>query len=837
MRRADLPSGTVTFLFTDVEGSTRLLDELGEAAYAAALLEHRRLVRAACARHGGVEVDTQGDAFFVAFPTAPGALAAASDVQEALAGSRVQLRVGLHTGTPLLTDEGYVGVDLHRAARIAAAGHGGQVLVSASSAALVGRPLVDLGEHRLKDLAAAERIFQLGGMEFPALKSLYRTTCPVPATPFLGREGELASVVRLLGDSTVRLVTLTGPGGTGKTRLALQAAAEASDSYPDGIFWVALASLRDAGLAPGAVGAAVGLREQPGRDAEEALRDLAGRKVMLVLDNAEHLLPDIALTIGRLRDLDGPTVLVTSRERLRLQGEHAWPVPPLTADDGVELFVARASAVDPAFRAVSAVDELCARLDELPLAIELAAARTGVYSVEQLLERIGSRLDMLKGVRDADPRQRTLRATVEWSYGLLDTDEQRALATHSVFVGGWTLEAADKVCDADADVLESLIDKSLLRRRVTSTRPRYWMLETIREFAAERLEASNGVQDLRHRHTAWAAVLADELWDMRRDERQADAFVRFEEEQGNLRAASDYAVAAHEGDEALRIARSAGFFYVRGGRASDAAAELERALELGLDADPVLRIETLRVLVYVSIRLATHDRAVIRAEEAVALARALRDDEALGGALADLGMAQTGLDRRAARRSYEQAIDILRPHGPTPELAGAVHNYGSLLALEREYNAARALYREALEMDLAGASPWGPWGLALVHVNLAGMAWQLGRLDEAFAHAREGAAGMRRLGDPIGLAVSLFYAAAVAAARGDAYRAGVLLAVVDRVHEEASGVDEWLEEMTVEREAILERASPEDRKMLLEGMRAQPAPALEEAVAETFPDL
>jgi tetratricopeptide (TPR) repeat protein len=503
----------------------------------------------------------------------------------------------------------------------------------------------------------------------------------------------------------------------------------------------------------------------------------------------------------------------------------------------VELFVARANAVNPAFHAVGAIDELCARLDELPLAIELAAARTGVYSVEQLLDRIGHRFEMLKGVRDADPRQRTLRATIEWSYDLLDADEQGALAALSVFVGGWTLEAAEEVCNADADVLESLIDKSLLRRRDASGHPRYWMLETIREFAAERLEARSDAQDLRHSHTAWAAVLAADLWGMRRDERQADAVVRFEEEQGNLRAGSDYAVAARRGDEALRIARAAGFFYVLGGRAGDAAAELERALELGLDADRVLRIETLRQLVFVSIRLGANDGALIHAEEAVELARTLRDDEALGGALADLGMAQIGLDRPAARRSFEHAVETLRPHGPTPELAGALYNFGSFVALEREYEAARAMYREALEMDLAGASPWGPWGLALVHMNLANLAWELDDLDEAFAHAREGAAGMRRLGDPIGLAWSLYYAAAVAAARGDTHRAGVLLGVVDRVFEEASGVEESLESMVAVREAIFKRASPAERTVLLEGMRAEPAPTLEQAVAETFPDL
>jgi predicted ATPase len=825
----------VTFLFTDVEGSTRLLEELGEAAYARALSEHRRLVRAACARHGGVEVDTQGDAFFIAFPTAPGALAAASDLQEKLVGGRLQLRAGLHTGTPVITDEGYVGVDIHRAARIAAAGNGGQILVSASTAALVERPLTDLGEHRLKDLAAAERIFQLGEREFPPLKSLHRTNLPVPATPFLGREDELTAIVALLDESTKRLVTLTGPGGTGKTRLAIQAAAEASDGFPDGIFWVPLASLRDPGLVPGAVGAAAGIREQAGRDAEEALGDLAGRKAMLVLDNAEHLLPDIAPTISRLRDLDGPTILVTSRERLRLQGEHAWPVPPLTPRDGVELFVTRASAVDPAFRAGDTVDELCARLDELPLAIELAAARTGVFSVDQLLERIGHRLDMLKGVRDAHPRQRTLRATIEWSYDLLDADEQRALAALSIFVGGWTLGAAEDVCYAGPDVLESLIDKSLLRRRDASAGERYWMLETIREFAAERLESSDDMQTVRHRHRRWAAVLADELWAARRDERQADAFIRFGEEKGNLRAAGDDAVAACNGDEALRIARPAGFFYVRGGRATDAATELERALELGVGADPVLRIETLRVLVFVSIRLGTPDRALARAEEAVELARKLGDDEALGGALADLGMALSDLDRGAASRAYEDAIGILRPLGSTPELSSALHNYANVLMLEQEHEAAEAFFYEVLEMDRAGVSPWGPWGLALLHLNLAEVAWFLGRPDEVFAHASEGAAGMQRLGDPLGLAGSLFCAASAAAARGHAHRAGVLLALVDRVFGEAGEHLDPTEVML--REAIFERASPEERKLLQDGMRAEPAPTLDQAIAETFPDL
>ena len=277
----DLPFGTVTFLFTDVEGSTKLLHELGAAAYGAALAEHRRILREAFGAHGGVEVDTQGDAFFVAFPTAPGALAAAAAALDGLSTGPIRVRMGVHTGTPHVGDEGYVGVDVHRAARIAAAGHGGQGLISGSTAALLGTDgLRDLGEHRLKDLSAPERIYQLGEEDFPPLKSLYRTNLPIPATPFLGREHELAEVSELLEDA--HLLTLTGPGGTGKTRLGLQAAAEAAERYRDGIFWVPLAPLRDSELVLVTAGQVLG--------AKDGLAEhLADKSLLLLFDNFEHV--------------------------------------------------------------------------------------------------------------------------------------------------------------------------------------------------------------------------------------------------------------------------------------------------------------------------------------------------------------------------------------------------------------------------------------------------------------------------------------------------------------------------------------------------------------------
>ena len=376
--REDLPTGTVTFLFTDVEGSTKLLHSLGAEGYAEALAEHRRIIREACANEGGVEVDTQGDAFFFAFPTAPGALAAASAFTDALASGPVQVRVGLHTGTPLLTDEGYVGDDVHRAARIAACGQGGQVLVSAASAQLVERELRDLGEHRLKDLSAPERVYQLGDGDFPALRSLYRTNLPVPATPFLGREQEVAEVVELLGADDTRLLTLTGPGGTGKTRLALQAAGLASDDYPDGVYWIPLAPLRDPTLVLATAGQTLG--------SKNGLAEHISDKAMLCLfDNFEQVVDAGTELAGLLAECPNLDVLVTSRERLRVSGEQTYPVPPLAEPDGEALFTTRARAVDPAFTPSESVRELCLRLDELPLALELAAARTALFSPEQLL--------------------------------------------------------------------------------------------------------------------------------------------------------------------------------------------------------------------------------------------------------------------------------------------------------------------------------------------------------------------------------------------------------------------------------------------------------------------
>ena len=392
--RSDLPTGTVTFLFTDVEGSTRLLHGLGAKAYADALAEHRRVIREACAAEGGVEVDTQGDAFFFAFPTAPGALAAVAALTESLAPGPIHVRAGLHTGTPLVTDEGYVGDDVHRAARIAAVGHGGQVLVAASTASLVGRDgLVDLGEHRLKDLAAPERVYQLGDRAFPPLKSFYRSNLPLAANPLIGRKKELADVLQALLDGS-RAVTITGPGGVGKTRFALAVAGEAAHAFPDGVWFVPLASLRDPALVLPTVADAIGAEG-------DIAAHIGDRAHLLFLDNFEHIV-DAAPELGALAsECPRLRLLVTSREALRIAVEREYPLSPLPESPSVELFRQRANAVAPEVEVeYASAAAICERVDRLPLAIELAAARCKALSAEQILERVVGGVELLRAPRE-----------------------------------------------------------------------------------------------------------------------------------------------------------------------------------------------------------------------------------------------------------------------------------------------------------------------------------------------------------------------------------------------------------------------------------------------------
>jgi predicted ATPase len=781
--RVELPAGTVTFLFTDVEGSTRLLHELGAEVYAAALAEHRRVVREACAGQGGVEVDTQGDAFFVAFPTAPGALAAATEIAEGLQAGSIRVRMGLHTGTPLVTEEGYVGPDVHRAARIAAAGHGGQVLVSSSTASLLeGVTLRDLGEHRFKDLAAAERVYQLGDSDFPVLQSLYRTNLPVPATRFLGRERELAEIVALLSRRDVRLVTLTGPGGTGKTRLALQAAAEVAQLFPDGVWWVALAALRDPTLVLTTVAQAVDATEAPGRTPGQTLASaLSGKQCVLLLDNAEHLLPEVAADIARLRDLDGPTLLVTTRERLQLHGEHAWAVPGLDEDDAVELFSVRARALDPSFASTAGVADLCERLDQLPLALELAAARTVVFSPAQLLERLSERLDLLKGGRDADPRQQTLRATIEWSYELLPPAEQGLFRGLAVFVAGSTYEAAERVCGADPDLLQSLLDKSLLRQRETAGGRRYWMLETIREYAVERLAATGELGALRGQHARYFLEQADERDERRFSIAHPEGLAWLSAERGNLFAALDWT--RETGADALFAvgARVMCTWWLQTGWARQGLHRIDAVLA---------RRANLPRGVIVDLLIAASDLARFTGDEdrALALFRELLDlvrDNDLLRATSNADMAEILIQRGELDEAEAHLLESLR-------LGGGVRAKASLAELELargDYEAAYALAKEA-EVGFRGVHAYNLLATQEILGEIARRRGDGGKARTWFARAARGAA---ELGDKGLVADCLDGLAAVAADAGDVGEADRLAGIAAALRD-AAGIVPYRQE-------------------------------------------
>ena len=780
----DLPVGTVTFLFTDVEGSTRLLHALGNEAYANALTEHRRIVRNACAARGGIEVDTQGDAFFFAFPTAPGALAAASAITAGLDSGPIGVRIGVHTGAPLVTDEGYVGPDVHRAARIAAAGHAGQVLVSSSTASLVGHEgLRDLGDHRFKDLSAPERVYQLGDGEFPALNSLHRTNLPVPATPFVGRKRELEEIAGLLGRKNLPLLTLTGPGGTGKTRLALQAAAEAAEDYPDGITWAPLAPLRDPALLFTTVAQRLELNEEPGKPLTETLATaLAGKRTLLLLDNIEHLLPGAAAHVAALRDLDGPKLLVTSRERLRIAGEQAWPVPPLVELDGVELFTARALAVDPSFSATAAIAELCNRLDELPLAIELAAGRTGLFSTDELLERLSERLD-LQGDRETDPRQQTLRATIEWSQDLLAPDEQRLFRSLSVFVGGCTFEAAETVCGADAHTLQSLIDKSLVRKRQTEAGSRYWMLETIREFALERLDAKGETPRLRQLHAECYVALGERESAELHGPGQAAALRRLESEHPDLRAAIAWAHAEGRGELALRLAAFLWRFWWVRGLLTEGRRWLDLVLALPVEDLEALRATVLEGAAALAWGQADAEQAEARAEEALKLFRRLDDKRGVARALNHLGLvSQERGAYEQARGFFDESGTLARELGSERGYAVAVVNLGGLALIEGDRGRARELSELGLRLHREHDSPDGE---AISLLNLGFAALEEGAVDEAREHLDKSCQLFRELGFTEYHSFALEGLAGVAAASGAHPEAARLLGRAEALREVA----------------------------------------------------
>jgi predicted ATPase len=683
-----LPTGTVTFLFTDIEGSTKLLREFGDG-YAEVLADHHGRLRQVWERHRGIEVDTAGDAFFVVFGRASDAVAAAGEAQRTLEGGLVRVRMGLHTGEPQLTKTGYVGMDVHRAARIAAAGHGGQVLVSQATRDLVEAPLRDLGPHRLKDLAAPERLYQLGDGDFAPLRSLHQTNLPVQPTPLIGRERELGEVVELIGGR--RLVTMTGAGGIGKTRLALEVAAELTDQFEDGVVWVPLAPVPTPDLVEATIAAAVG--------ANDDLGTFLGRKrVLLLLDNFEHIVgaaPRLADLLGRC---PGLRLLVTSRTLLRIAGETEYCVDPLAIDAAVALFRDRAAVSEP----TEAVIAICRRLDGLPLAVELAAARTRILPPDRLLGRLTERLPLLtSGRRDAPERQRTLRATIEWSYDLLPYDEQKLFARLSVFAGSFELEAAEEVCDGDVDAVESLVEQSLVRRWGSG---RLGMLETIRELALEKLETSVEADALRRRHALYFARHADEIAAGAGDVGRSETVLDLDADIDNYRAALAYLDASGDERFAALVGAIWPYWGWRGAR-SDAIASLVHAVGRADALPPVRRWRLFAGLAMMTLREGDVAAAKRWADDEVRAAEETRDAALIAYALRDRGGALEFAG------DFDNAVDVYEQSARAAEAAGDAHgaatsrsNIANVLLTRREYERAREVLEPLVPM-LRDASP------------------------------------------------------------------------------------------------------------------------------------
>jgi predicted ATPase/class 3 adenylate cyclase len=754
------PTGTVTLLFTDIEGSTKLLERIGDA-YAGTLAEHDRIVRDAIATHRGVEVGTAGDSFFVAFASATDALAAAREAQAAFAdASGVRVRMGLHTGEPMPVDDGYVGMDVHRAARISAAAHGGQILLSEATRSFVDADDIrDLGIQRLKDVGEF-RLYQVGDEVFPPLRTLGMGNLPAIATPLVGREAERAAIADLLGRRGERLVTLVGPGGIGKTRLAIEVARGLTAAFPDGVWFVDLAPINDPDRFEAAVAAVVGA-------AGDLASHLGERRTLLVLDNFEQII-DVSDRVARLlENCPNAASLTTTREALHLRGERVFPLEPLTEDASIELFQERARSVAPDLDAPQALlARICERLDRMPLAIELAAARVRVLDPEHLYELLNERLPILTGgPRDAPARQRALRSTIEWSYGLLDVAEQRLFARLGVFLGGATFDAAAGVCDADLDTLQQLVDKSLL----SAKGGRFTMLETIREFAVERLEASGEAERIRARHAGSFADLVARAEPFLTGPEQDHWLDRIATDYENIQAAFRWLADARDRvPDALRLAGELLFFWYIRGR-YDGLAWLERALALSDGDRSIARARALWAAGFLLAIVAQGERVAPLIEECLEIARADADPSLIARSFDVLGMlAFFQNDVVRARTMYEEAIRHARTADDRWCLADCLGTLSSIYPLVGEFVAARQAGTEAL--DIARRED-DRQGIRMALFGLALTEYRSGRSERARPFAEEGLAICRGIGDRFFAAYFLWIVGLIEAGAGAAEHA------------------------------------------------------------------
>src|SRR5215204_2591358 len=865
---AEPHTGPLTFLFTDVEGSTSLW-ERNPKAMSEALSRHDEILRAAIEAHNGHVFKTVGDAFHSTFSAAPDALEAALDAQRALLHEAwdltgpLRVRMALHTGTAEERDGDYFGPSLNRVARLLSAGHGGQILLSLATRELVQDRLPaesglrDLGERRLKDLSSPERVFQITApglrSEFPPLKTLdiRRNNLPVQPTPLVGRERELEEVLALLRSSHVHLLTLTGPGGTGKTRLGLQAAAELTDELEDGVFFVALAPIAAPALVAPTIARTLGLTESGNQPPEELLKGyLRDRQTLLVLDNFEQVLESASLLDEVLSAAPDLKLLITSRTPLRLYGEHEFPVEPLSVPDpkslppveslnqyeAVRLFVERARAVRPDFSLTEenapAVVEICARLDGLPLAIELAAARIKLLPPRAMLSRLGNRLRLLTGgARNLPERQRTLRSTIEWSYELLDEGERILFARLAVFSGGSTLEAMEAVCDPQGDLpvdtfegVSSLLDKSLLRREEgQGGEPRFVMLETIHEYASERLEEQRVAESIKRAHAEYSLALAEEaepgLW----GPEDAAWLDRLEQEHDNMRAALSWSLEYEEAELALRLGGALRWFWrTRGyhgegrrwleavlGKDWGAAAEARaRALEgVGWLASDQGDLDRAQAAAEEGLKLTTeaglgdvvvadfqnvlgeavgrqrgdYEWAAELLEESLALHREARDTRGVAWSLGNLANASGDRgDHERAKELYEEGLALSRELGGAELLGAYLISLGYVFLLEGDLERATALNEEAVELYRKRGHR-GRLQAALD--NLGWAALVRGDHQRAEALHEESLMLCKELGDKLIGSESIEGLACAAAAKGEAERAAILFGAAEALRE------------------------------------------------------
>jgi predicted ATPase/class 3 adenylate cyclase len=772
----ELPSGTVTMLFSDIEGSTSLVTRLG-SAWGAALSAHRQVVRDVVAALEGVEMGTEGDSFFVVFASARNALAAAVDVQRRVGrltwpgGVALKLRIGLHTGEPERHDEGYIGIDVHRAARVGATAHGGQVVLTESTARLVdpeavGVQLRDLGHHRLKDIADPERLYDVVGAgletQFPPLRTLGSLTeLPTYPTELMGREVEMAAVAEAL-TSGARLVTLLGPGGSGKTRLAVGVAERLQQGFPGTLFFVELHSatapeLMWAGIAS-SVGAVTDAEEPPEARALSFLRE---RTALLVLDNLEQI-PDAEVVVARLLDVaPGVRVLATSRRPLHLVSEQLYPVAPLplpagdavqvaVAEDSaaVALFVRRAQMVRPAFRLsednVVDVVALCRRLDGLPLAIELVAARCRLLSPRATLTRLDTELGGTAAHRDRTERQRTLDGAVAWSYDLLSDSDQVVFRRLGVFAGRVDLEAVEEVVGSESgdplDTVAHLVDVSLLD--VVEGRdgePVVSMLETIRSFARSRLTQSRENGDVRLRHARWCAAAAAAVAATIHSPHQMRALDRMSALEDDLRAALDWALvpapasSAEQRECGYRLLVALGTYWYRFGRVIEGRTWRDRAVPV-LDAETATSepfVDALHNVAVMMVQRSEYGEGVRLLERALDSAQALHDLSRESRECNSLGIARRELgELAAARQLLGRSLELARALGDPGRETAALTNLSAVLVDSAEYAAAADLMREAIGIDRALGDPWGVainefnLATALLHVEGPEAAWR-----------------------------------------------------------------------------------------------------------------